>query len=59
MQRPYHMGELPESAPCPRELITPENSPLPTLESTRLLARQAVAVALAAAPMPTWRGGPV
>jgi aspartate racemase len=40
-------------------LITPENSPLPTLDSTRLLARQAVAVALAAAPMPTWRGGPI
>lgn len=40
-------------------LITPENLPLPILDSTRLLARQAVAVALAAAPMPTWRGGPV
>lgn len=40
-------------------LITPENSPLPILDSTRLLARQAVAAALAAAPMPTWRGGPV
>ncbi|MGH6951740.1 MAG: aspartate/glutamate racemase family protein [Vitreimonas sp.] len=40
-------------------LITPENSPLPTLDSTRLLARQAVATALAAAPMPSWRGGPM
>jgi aspartate racemase len=40
-------------------LITPENAPLPTLDSTRLLARQAVAVALAAAPAPSWRGGPI
>lgn len=40
-------------------LIAPENSPLPTLDSTRLLARQAVATALAAAPMPSWRGGPM
>ncbi len=40
-------------------LIPPDNSPLPTLDSTRLLARQAVQVALAAAPMPTWRGGPI
>lgn len=39
-------------------LITPEVSPLPTLDSTRLLARAAVAVALGRAPMPTWRGGP-
>jgi hypothetical protein len=27
-------------------------------DSTRLLARAAVAVALGEAPMPTWRGGP-
>ena len=39
-------------------LITPENSPLPTLDSTRLLAREAVAVALGRRPAPTWRGGP-
>jgi aspartate racemase len=39
-------------------LITPENSPLPPLDSTRLLAREAVAVALGRAPAPTWRGGP-
>lgn len=38
-------------------LITPDVSPLPTLDSTRLLARAAVAVALERAPMPTWRGG--
>ena len=37
-------------------LITPEISPLPTLDSTRLLARAAVAVALGER-MPTWRGG--
>jgi aspartate racemase len=39
-------------------LVTPEVSPLPTLDSTRLLAREAVAVALGARPLPTWRGGP-
>jgi aspartate racemase len=39
-------------------LVTPEDSPLPTLDSTRLLARASVAVATGAAPMPTWRGGP-
>jgi aspartate racemase len=40
-------------------LITPDVSPLPTLDSTRLLAREAVAVATGARPMPAWRGGPV
>ena len=39
-------------------LVTPEVSPLPTLDSTRLLARAAVAVALGDAPLPAWRGGP-
>lgn len=39
-------------------LVTPEVSPLPTLDSTRLLARAAVAVAAGLAPMPVWRGGP-
>lgn len=38
-------------------LVTPEVSPLPTLDSTRLLARAAVATALGAASRPTWRGG--
>jgi aspartate racemase len=38
-------------------LIPPEVSPLPTLDSTRLLARAAVAVALGDAPTPTWHGG--
>lgn len=37
-------------------LIPPEVSPLPTLDSTRLLARAAVAVALGGT-MPAWRGG--
>jgi len=37
-------------------LITPDVSPLPTLDSTRLLAQEAVAVALGAT-MPEWRGG--
>lgn len=40
-------------------LITPEVSPLPTLDSTRLLAREAVAVALGEKALPTWRGGPM
>lgn len=40
-------------------LMTPEVSPLPTLDSTRLLAREAVAVALGEKPLPTWRGGPM
>jgi len=39
-------------------LITPEVSPLPTLDSTRLLAWAAVAVALGER-MPEWRGGAV
>jgi len=38
-------------------LVTPEVSPLPVLDSTRLLAREAVAVALGRAPVPEWRGG--
>ena len=40
-------------------LITPEVSPLPTLDSTRLLAEAAVEVALGERPMPSWRGGPL
>ncbi|MDQ2847344.1 MAG: amino acid racemase [Actinomycetota bacterium] len=40
-------------------LITPAASPLPTLDSTRLLARAAFEVAIGRRPMPTWRGGPV
>jgi aspartate racemase len=39
-------------------LITPEVSPLPTLDSTRLLAREAVAAALDDL-IPDWRGGTV
>jgi aspartate racemase len=40
-------------------IVTPEISPLPTLDSTRLLAREAVAVATGRSPAPTWRGGPM
>nr|NUR38216.1 amino acid racemase [Sphingomonas sp.] len=40
-------------------LITEQASPLPILDSTRLLARAAVAVAIGEQPMPEWRGGPV
>ena len=40
-------------------LVTPEVSPLPTLDSTRLLAKAAVEVAIEGRPMPAWRGGPL
>jgi len=39
-------------------LVTPEVSPLPTLDSTRLLAQAAVDMALARRK-PVWRGGPL
>ena len=39
-------------------LITQQVSPLPILDSTRLLARAAVEVAIGERPMPEWRGGP-
>ena len=38
-------------------LVTPADSPLPTLDSTRLLAHEAVTAALGKRPLPTWRGG--
>jgi aspartate racemase len=40
-------------------LVTPDVSPLPTLDSTRLLARAAFEVAIDQQPMPSWRGGPI
>jgi aspartate racemase len=40
-------------------LIAPEDSPLPILDSTRLLAKAAVEVAIGDKAMPEWRGGPV
>ncbi|NEE02175.1 aspartate/glutamate racemase family protein [Phytoactinopolyspora halotolerans] len=40
-------------------LVTPEDSPLPTLDSTRLLARAAFEVAVGRRPVPAWRGGPI
>ena len=40
-------------------LVAPEDSPIPTLDSTRLLAHAAFDVAVGKEPMPTWRGGPV
>jgi aspartate racemase len=40
-------------------LLDDTTSPLPTLDSTRLLARAAVAVAVGERAIPTWRGGPV
>ena len=39
-------------------LVTPDVSPLPTLDSTGLLAQTAVAAAIAG-ERPTWRGGPL
>src|SRR5262245_45497917 len=39
-------------------LIGPDTSPLPVLDSTRLLAHAAFEVAAGRRPMPTWRGGP-
>jgi aspartate racemase len=39
-------------------LVGPDTSPLPVLDSTRLLARAAFQVAVGQRPMPTWRGGP-
>jgi aspartate racemase len=40
-------------------LVAPEDSPLPVLDSTRLLACAAVEVAIGERHMPAWRGGPV
>jgi aspartate racemase len=40
-------------------LVTPESAPLPTLDSTRLLARAAFDVASGRRPLPNWRGGPI
>ena len=40
-------------------LVRPEDSLLPVLDSTRLQARAAVAVALGDRPLPDWRGGEV
>lgn len=40
-------------------LVSPADSPLPTLDSTRLLAAAALDVATGDRPMPQWRGGPV
>lgn len=38
-------------------LLDETTSPLPVLDSTRLLARAAIDVALGAEPLPSWRGG--
>jgi aspartate racemase len=38
-------------------LISPSDSVLPTLDSTRLLARAAFEVSVGRRPFPTWRGG--
>ena len=40
-------------------LVTPEVSPLPTLDSTRLLASAAFEVAVGRQALPEWRGGPI
>ena len=38
-------------------LLTPDVSPLPVLDSTRLLARAGITVATGGSAVPTWRGG--
>jgi aspartate racemase len=40
-------------------LVAAEASPLPILDSTRLLARAAFEVCNGARALPTWRGGPI
>ncbi|MGE5132774.1 MAG: aspartate/glutamate racemase family protein [Gemmatimonadota bacterium] len=40
-------------------LVTPEVSPLPTLDSTRLLAAAAFEAATGRRSLPSWRGGPL
>lgn len=40
-------------------LITEQTSPLPILDSTRLQAKAAIAVALGEVAMPVWRGGAI
>lgn len=40
-------------------LVPPDAASLPTLDSTRLLARAALDVATGQRPLPTWRGGPI
>jgi aspartate racemase len=40
-------------------LVTADVSPVPILDSTRLLARAALEVCVGTRPFPTWRGGPI
>lgn len=40
-------------------LVSPDESPVPVLDSTRLLGRAALEVCLAQRPLPKWRGGPL
>ncbi len=40
-------------------LLTPDISPVPLLDSTRLLAAAAIEVAIGSGPIPSWRGGPI
>jgi len=40
-------------------LVSPEDSPLPVLDSTRLLAKAAFDIATGVKPLPSWHGGPV
>ena len=40
-------------------LVTPAGSPLPILDSTRLLARAGLAAGVGDRSLPAWRGGPV
>jgi aspartate racemase len=40
-------------------LVAPDTTPLPALDSTRLLARAAFGVAIGEQALPAWRGGPL
>lgn len=40
-------------------LVTSDVSPVPILDSTRLLARAALEVCIGRRPLPKWRGGPI
>ena len=51
-------GVLPARTEIPL-LVPPDASPLPVLDSTRLLARAAFDVASSHRALPTWCGGPV
>ena len=56
---PSLTNDPPVRLPAPALSGRVADSPLPTLDSTRLLARVALDVAAEQRRLPTWRGGPV